>query len=91
MVYAAPGIVVTVLGLLSIIGRRTMNEFQMAVTIILYQLHPTIMIEAIESLRCVAVPGTGTPFLVVDMTVDCSSADYRAIRIVSFINLFVYV
>ena len=45
--------------------------------VVWYLMHPVIAEAVVRSFRCVAVPGTGTSFLVDNPEVDCASASYR--------------
>ena len=63
-------------------GRRAypwldINDDRVKATLVVwYLVHPVIAEAVVRSLRCVAVPGTGTAYLVDNPEVDCASAAY---------------
>ena len=98
MMYISPIVIVAVLAgiylCIHIIHskdlRHTKMDFQHAAMLLLYQVHPTIMLEVIGSFPCTDVPGTGTSFLKEDMNVDCKSAEYKSFAAISSLYLFFY-
>lgn len=67
-VYASPIIVVGIISIVYIVRhflkgaeyKETKTDYQLAVMLLLYQIHPTIMLEVNSSFPCESVPGTGT-------------------------------
>ena len=69
--------------------KDSLNDFQMAVMLLLYLMHPSITLEVLSSIPCQDVAGTF--YLVADMSVDCASSTYMRYRTFSLVYLFVYV
>ena len=59
--------------------------------LLLYLIHPTIMIEVLSSIPCHSVAGTGASFLQADMSIDCSSAKYKVYASISWVFLTIYI
>lgn len=97
-VYVAPAIVVSILAVVYILrssvlrvsASQCLNEFQLAAMVLLYQIHPTIMLEVISSFPCESVAGTGAAFLRRDMSVDCGSSEYALYATISAFYLVFY-
>jgi len=71
--------------------KESWSNFQFALMLLLYQVHPMLMLEVISSLPCERVKGTGTSYLRTDMSVDCSSPQYKLFLAISIVYLVVYV
>lgn len=71
--------------------KESLDEFQLAAMILLYLIHPSIMMDVISSIRCDPVPGSGTSYLRADMSIDCKSPNYKFFLKTSWMYLFVYV
>lgn len=70
---------------------ETRQDFQRYCLVILVIVHPAISQDLIRSFRCQDVPGTGTSYLVDDMSVDCSTAAYQRYRIIASLYMVFYV
>ena len=97
--YVSPVIVVSILTVIyffrhfirGLTFKQSMTDYQLAVMLLLYQIHPTIMLEVINSFPCEHVGGTNTSFLKEDMSVDCKSAQYKTYAAISAVYLIVYI
>jgi hypothetical protein len=72
-------------------AKQSLDDAQLGVMLILYLIHPTIMLESVNSMPCESVPGTGTSYLRADMSVDCSSATYKSYYVFAWFYLIFYV
>lgn len=70
---------------------ETRQDFERYCLVILVIVHPTISQDLIRSFRCQDVSGTGTSYLVDDMSVDCSTGAYQRYRIVASMYMVFYV
>lgn len=73
-----------------VINRYT---YMMTLVVILYTIHPMIASSTFSVLNCTKVPGLGGgSYLTSDMTVDCSSEEYKRFRagVCVFIALYVF-
>ena len=99
VMYLAPVIVVSILTVVYTIRhcvrglsfKQSTTDYQLAVMLILYQIHPTIMLEVINSFPCQHVGGTHTSYLKEDMSVDCKSPQYKTYAAISAVYLIVYI
>ena len=97
--YVSPLIVVTILTITYSIRhivrgldvKQSKTDYKRAVLVLLYQIHPTIMLEVINSFPCDAVPGTGTSYLKADFSIDCKSSRYKTFATISALYLVFYI
>jgi hypothetical protein len=70
---------------------KSKTDYQLALMVVLYQIHPTIMLEVLSSFPCQPVAGTGTSYLKQDMSIDCKSAKYATFAVISALYLVFYI
>lgn len=71
--------------------KQSFDDFQFTVMLLLYLMHPNIMLEVISSLKCEKIAGTGTSYLSADMSVDCNNQSYVFFALFSSIYLIFYI